>query len=98
MPKRPPSSREASPSRPIVEAPCLGAVARGLLELIRIYRLLVSPFVPGGCRFVPSCSAFAAEAIEEYGLLRGTGMTGRRLARCHPWHLGGYDPVPPRGV
>ncbi len=98
MPKRLPSSREASPSRPIADVPRLGVAARVLLELIRLYRRLLSPFVPGGCRFVPSCSAFAAEAIERYGLLRGASMAGRRLGRCHPWHLGGYDPVPPRGA
>ena len=95
MPKRPPSSREASTSRSIdVARP--GPVAWVLLEALRSYRLLLSPLFPLGCRFAPSCSNFATEAIERHGPKAGFLLTMRRVARCHPWNAGGYDPVPPR--
>ena len=64
------------------------------LGLIRAYRRWVSPAFGPVCRYEPACSQYAIEAIERYGVLRGTGMAARRLARCHPWHAGGYDPVP----
>lgn len=63
--------------------------------LIRGYQLLVSPLLGPRCRFHPSCSQYALEAIELHGALRGTWLALRRLSRCHPWHAGGYDPVPP---
>lgn len=66
-----------------------------LTSLIRGYRLLVSPFLGPTCRFHPSCSRYALDAIERHGALRGSWMTIRRLGRCHPWHPGGFDPVPP---
>ena len=69
---------------------------RILLALIGAYRLLLSPILGASCRFYPSCSAYAAEAIETHGALRGTGLALRRIAKCHPWHPGGVDPVPPR--
>jgi hypothetical protein len=69
------------------------ALARTLLLLIRIYRLAVSPFLPPACRFAPSCSEYAREAIERHGPLRGGRMAIGRLLRCHPFHPGGYDPV-----
>ena len=64
------------------------------LGLIRAYQRWVSPAFGSVCRHEPSCSQYAYEAIERHGVLRGTGMAVRRLARCHPWHAGGYDPVP----
>jgi putative membrane protein insertion efficiency factor len=62
--------------------------------LIRAYQLTVSPILGPCCRFVPSCSQYAIEAIERYGLLKGGGLACRRLLRCHPWCEGGFDPVP----
>lgn len=65
-----------------------------LIALIRLYQLL-SGWMPPVCRYTPSCSAYAVGAIQEYGAVRGTYMGARRILRCHPWHPGGYDPVPP---
>jgi uncharacterized protein len=67
-----------------------------LKKLIRAYQLLISPFLGQNCRFFPSCSHYALEAIEIHGSLRGTGLAITRICRCHPFHPGGYDPVPPR--
>lgn len=65
-----------------------------LIALLRAYQLLISPLLGNHCRFYPSCSEYAREAIERYGVWRGAGLAIRRLARCHPWHPGGIDPVP----
>jgi len=65
----------------------------GLLG-IRLYRLYLSRQIPSSCRFQPSCSEYGYEAIERYGLARGSWMTVKRIFRCHPFALGGYDPVP----
>lgn len=62
---------------------------------IRCYQRLISPFLPPACRYVPTCSAYAAEAVLTHGVLRGLLLACRRLLRCHPWCAGGYDPVPP---
>jgi putative membrane protein insertion efficiency factor len=67
-----------------------------LLGLLWVYRAVISPVLPPNCRFYPSCSAYAVEAIGVHGPLRGTGLAAWRLLRCGPWHPGGVDPVPPR--
>jgi uncharacterized protein len=67
-----------------------------LIGLLRAYRLLISPIYGQVCRYHPSCSAYALEAVTEYGALRGSWLALRRVARCHPWAPGGYDPVPRR--
>ncbi|HEX5275005.1 MAG TPA: membrane protein insertion efficiency factor YidD [Candidatus Rubrimentiphilum sp.] len=63
---------------------------------LRAYKIVVSPLLPPSCRFYPSCSEYAAQACERHGLLRGGAMALSRLARCHPWHPGGFDPVAER--
>jgi len=70
--------------------------ARPLLAAVRFYQRAISPAFPPRCRFVPSCSAYAAEALEVHGAGRGSWLTVRRLAKCAPWHPGGVDLVPPR--
>jgi putative membrane protein insertion efficiency factor len=62
---------------------------------VRIYRWTVSPFMPMSCRYAPTCSEYALEALARHGALRGALLTVRRLGRCHPWGGSGYDPVPP---
>ena len=68
--------------------------ARLALELIRLYKALISPWLAGSCRFVPSCSDYTAEAIARYGVIRGGWLGARRLGRCHPFGGHGLDPVP----
>ncbi|MBM4356231.1 MAG: membrane protein insertion efficiency factor YidD, partial [Deltaproteobacteria bacterium] len=65
-----------------------------LLALIRFYQAAISPYLPRACRFHPTCSHYAADAIRVHGALRGSALAARRLARCHPFHPGGHDPVP----
>ena len=67
---------------------------RILLGLIRFYRRHISPMYPACCRFMPTCSQYALEAVEKYGALKGGYLALRRILRCHPFHDGGYDPVP----
>src|SRR5437868_3012138 len=67
---------------------------RAALALLRLYKLLFSPYFPGACRFLPSCSEYAATAIRRHGVLRGVWLAIRRLARCHPLCAAGHDPVP----
>jgi hypothetical protein len=64
------------------------------LGLVRLYRLTLSRSLPRACRFEPSCSAYAEEALQRHGLLHAAWLIVRRVARCHPFHRGGYDPVP----
>ncbi|MCM0675024.1 membrane protein insertion efficiency factor YidD [Micromonospora phytophila] len=71
--------------------------ARVLIGPIVAYRRWISPALPARCRFYPSCSAYALEAVARHGAFRGTGLTVRRLLRCHPFHPGGHDPVPEPG-
>jgi putative membrane protein insertion efficiency factor len=70
------------------------AAKRAMLAAIRFYRRHISPALPPSCRFTPTCSAYALEAIERYGPLKGGWMAFRRILRCNPFHPGGYDPVP----
>lgn len=65
-----------------------------LIGLIRVYQVALSPFVGNQCRFTPTCSQYAREAVEKHGALKGSWMAVRRVSRCHPWHPGGHDPVP----
>ena len=62
--------------------------------IIRAYQILLSPLLPPACRFTPTCSSYALEAVSHYGGVRGGWMAARRLGRCHPFHAGGHDPVP----
>jgi uncharacterized protein len=66
-----------------------------LLLLIRAYRTLISPLFPPTCRFQPTCSQYALTAVERFGPIKGSWLAVRRITRCHPFHPGGYDPVPP---
>jgi uncharacterized protein len=72
-----------------------GPLGRALLAVIRFYSRAVSPALPARCRFYPTCSAYAAEAVETHGAARGAWLALRRLAKCAPWHPGGVDLVPP---
>jgi uncharacterized protein len=65
-----------------------------LLGLLRLYQYALRPLLGANCRFYPSCSDYAREAIERHGAVRGAWLAARRLGRCHPYHAGGYDPVP----
>jgi putative membrane protein insertion efficiency factor len=71
--------------------------AAGLVYLIQLYRHMVSPLRPPTCRFVPTCSQYAADALTEYGLIQGGSLAAARLVKCGPWHRGGWDPIPERG-
>jgi putative membrane protein insertion efficiency factor len=74
---------------------CLSLAQRGALGLIRAYQLVFSVHSGGCCRFVPSCSEYAAEAVRRFGVMRGSLLALRRLSRCHPLGASGYDPPPP---
>jgi len=75
----------------------MSPLARLLTLLVRAYQLVLSPLLGPRCRFYPSCSAYAVQALSTHGALRGTYLAGRRLLRCHPWNPGGVDHVPPAG-
>ena len=68
--------------------------ARAVVALLGFYKRFLSPLLPKACRFEPTCSVYAREAIERHGLARGAKLAARRLLRCHPFHPGGLDPVP----
>ena len=65
-----------------------------LIALVRFYQKAISPFTPRCCIYTPTCSQYALEALQKYGALKGTWLAVRRILRCHPFHKGGYDPVP----
>ncbi|MDO9243696.1 MAG: membrane protein insertion efficiency factor YidD [Rhodocyclaceae bacterium] len=69
-------------------------LAKPLIWLVRGYQLVISPLLPPSCRFYPSCSHYAIEALERHGPLKGLWLSLRRVGRCNPWHPGGHDPVP----
>ena len=70
------------------------APKHALRTLVRAYRYFVSPLLPQACRFYPSCSVYAEQALQNHGALHGGWLAARRLCRCGPWHAGGFDPVP----
>ena len=81
---------------PVPRSGSLGnVVTRLLVVLVRGYQLVVSPWFAPRCRFSPSCSAYAVQALQRHGAARGSVLAARRLLRCHPWNPGGPDPVPP---
>ncbi len=71
-----------------------GLGARSAAELLALYKRFVSPLLPPACRFQPTCSEYARESILRHGLVRGAWLSIKRLSRCHPFHSGGFDPVP----
>lgn len=87
------SSPAPCASHPAPSSRGIGPARRFALATIRAYQLVVSPWLGQHCRFTPTCSAYTAEAIRRYGVLTGAAQGLRRLARCHPFRAGGYDPV-----
>ena len=71
---------------------------RVIILLIKAYSYFLSPFLGTNCRFYPSCSSYSCQALKHFGVVKGIYLTSRRLLRCHPWHEGGYDPVPSHRV
>ena len=65
-----------------------------LIAIIKVYKVAISPFIGRHCRFQPTCSSYAIEAIDKHGLLRGGWLAVKQIGRCHPWNVGGYDPLP----
>ncbi|MCC5925529.1 MAG: membrane protein insertion efficiency factor YidD [Bacteroidetes bacterium] len=65
-----------------------------LVLLVRAYQIMISPYFPPSCRYTPTCSHYAIEALEKHGALKGSWLATKRIGRCHPWSDGGYDPVP----
>ncbi len=70
------------------------ALARPLVWLVKFYRVAISPWLGGNCRFQPTCSEYAIQALQQYGVLRGSWLAAKRIVRCNPWGGSGYDPVP----
>jgi len=96
-PGSPPPAAVGARSAGVVWTLVLQAPAAVAMGLVRFYRYALSPLLPRSCRFHPSCSAYALEAFRVHGLRRGGWLALKRIGRCHPWHDGGYDPVPPGG-
>lgn len=71
-----------------------GMMGRVLIAIVRVYKSVISPHLPASCRYFPTCSQYALEAIQRYGALKGSWMAVKRIGRCHPFHPGGFDPVP----
>ena len=69
-------------------------MSRILIFLVKFYQNAISPHFPPACRYTPTCSAYAVEALRKYGAIKGSWLTMKRIARCHPWGGSGYDPVP----
>jgi putative membrane protein insertion efficiency factor len=69
-------------------------LSKPLIWIFRGYQLVISPLLPPSCRFYPSCSCYAIEALQRHGVFKGIWLAVRRIARCHPWNPGGHDPVP----
>lgn len=87
-------STELQPA-PQIDAPRRpGVGTRFGIGLVRFYQRRISPILPASCRYRPTCSQYTLEAIRKYGLFRGSWMGAKRISRCHPFHPGGYDPVP----
>ena len=80
--------------RPVGSRSQVGVAAKLLVALIQVYRATLSYVIGGQCRFEPSCSRYGLDAVRRHGALRGSILIVRRIARCHPWHPGGWDPVP----
>lgn len=91
MPRKQPPNRQTNPRNPDAMMPPL---TRLLILPIRFYQKYVSPLTPPSCRFTPTCSQYAVEALQKHGALKGTYLAVRRILRCHPWGGSGYDPVP----
>lgn len=88
-----PIDASAAPRNALLQAVIL-LPRRGLILLVRGYRFFLSPWLGSACRFEPTCSAYALQALQRHGALAGSALTTGRLLRCHPWCAGGYDPVP----
>ncbi|WP_284234635.1 membrane protein insertion efficiency factor YidD [Mycobacterium antarcticum] len=71
-------------------------MSRAFIYVIELYRTMISPLRPPSCRFTPTCSQYAVDALREFGLVRGSWLSLLRLAKCGPWHRGGWDPIPER--
>jgi putative membrane protein insertion efficiency factor len=83
----------------LLPVPCynrLNMIKNLFIILIKGYRLLISPLFPPVCRFHPTCSQYAIEALETFGIIQGSWLALKRILRCHPYHPGGYDPIPPK--
>ena len=76
--------------------PAVGGLARAVIAVIQAYRHMMSPLRPPTCRFMPTCSQYAVDAVTEYGVARGGWLAMLRLGKCGPWHRGGWDPIPER--